>query len=1672
MFAMLDRTWRLCVVIVGFALLCVCQRAGGSTALIRSELHGTPDLAPVRTYAGNVQAAVSPVKPSPLVTVVLLTDSFSSAELETVKKDLATLLASLHGHPMRIAVLRNGSIGVAGPFTNRAQLKSALAEITAMPDYAGGATLPAVLDNLCASVTQLGSDWSRVLVVGELPALDAGSRDYTSALLTRTFGAAHLQLSWFPFSGGDDAWLPDFASTGGSIVRGSIADFSALVNDSQHSFFQVDWAAAPPDSGFVISRSIVSDRQRGAVFEGSEIVPAPNFVLPSVEQYLTFSAKVKESVQLLAQQDLTNEAAQIVRENLGLALNVNPLDPDALTVAASFSERARDYAAAARYRTSLTQVHPFDAAAFAALGHALVLSANFDAAENPLQRAISLSSRTPQIAEDLARIRLVHKDDQAALPLLDEALAADAKRQDLWFLQAQSAERLHNFSIATRSYEQGLLLGGTHIREGTSLLRLYLNAQQKDNASALATQLTAALPSDPTIRTELAANLDELQMPKEALSAWRRVVQVQPDSGRAHLRIAQLLLASGDARAAEKAADDGLAQVAAFGGLYAVRAEALEKLGQFYGARNALVEGAAKAPDSALLARLATTEDTYGGLAADAYARWAESLKASPSSADRVNALQRGFAVSLRDADFTHADFFASLLQASGLSQSRLLIGGVSQNTESGTLVPGGLDALAFAAQAKEGVPPERFFVEYARALVDRVSEQPTRESKLFVQDIEDHFQRIAALQAFGKQEGGHLLIPLSVNKKEALHNAEKVLDLLGLKLHVSKGQVELESGENKEQAKKQDTASALAVDQVGLLDALKAGKTYHLEIPYEWAAVYPDEKVWRENFYPKDSSPGGFATAMLRAPKIARLYIGISYLDHKTISELLAAVPLKALEERYASLLELYAPAFAVEGGHAVVPGGSSAEAIWAHLVGANPATPGAFFHALLDHENGKLLAFFFDLSQLDREHQGFFTANEQRTSKFYRYFAGSEGVQHGVSVVVSDTAFSKFLRSVPLDGHGHVDFPGSAEVWTIAKGHASGETQIAKMMRQVSAAVAPEIEDELLLHLAETRYRENAHRHTELENFLAVARVDAHHARPLDEQSALLLAQNYADFSNAYSYFMEITGLTSSDYAQFFAALERIKAHPLWEENLELGQFHSLMAWICLLQGRHAIDAASAAKLFRYVCDRFSSAESPASYTAASLDSARTILNFGNQSNKNSASADDRIRELLLGTSAGSPGEAANRRSFEFQRVLERQKVPSLDGQFAIYDGATRLATRQKADIGLLKKITSELPYAELPKTARVASKDREFLSRFEPATLQKTVAELSSKVDKPKNNNKDVEKAAQEVLAQLQPQVTLALAGKVYAYYLRPADLIVSEDALLLRKHHYLAFDSEVDRKYLIPQSAFVSDSQGVGSYFVGGLAQFSLAAGQAASAGLKAGGAAALPALSAQLAAIRSAAWTQLTESDQRLVSLRISIAREWIFESALLPEVFRALGQESMGLLSLSRRADLLNGIETHNWKKAWDSITLPELFTLGGKYLERFKTDPWTSPVTSALRAFAAGNDGSRLSVLGPVSFHSLGCSHTHLVVDAPYEEYARQEVPDELAERSAEFKLFLVFHSDSLGWDPSTLANVAEPLALRAFRSAHMSDGKDWRALLAAYGTIKPEDLRQALQP
>src|SRR5215469_13870077 len=1468
------------VLLVGFC---------GSGALASTAiLHGpSPEgqALSVETYAGPVAVTVSASKPSASVTILILLNTLSASNRDQVKADLLEYYPQFHGRPVQLAFLGTGEFAGPFPVPSRARFKQLLDRV-ATEQAVEPVLEPSLIDDLIAVVPKLGPSRSRLLLVGDFPKLDAASAIFASAVLEKACSGQQLRPTLISANNAQQDWSEVFRSLGGDVVA-NVKDVSLPPSSSVEPVTELDWRTPLPTAGFVVTRSKITGEQGAPIAEVPDLSVADGMTVPSVQKYSDSQKKLAEAESLLAQEPLTQERADRIREDVRGALALNPREPGALTVATSLYEKAKDYRSAVSMSAFLVQVRPRDGLAFASFGHVLLLNSELDRAEAALNRAHDLGVANVQSNEDFARLHIARKDDPGALPYLGEVLRLEGKRQDLWFLQAEVAERAHDSALAERSYEQGFSLGGVHIVEAGALLRLYVAGKKDQRVSAFATEQLSSLPPVAEDRLEFAVTLDELHRNDLSLPAWRKVLDVQPASERAHTRVAQLLLDAGNASAAEEEANTGLSAVAKSAPLFLVKAEAEQRQARLYESRHTLEEGAAEVADLALATQLAASEERFFGGAPQAYARVAE--LSAPSSPEQLHALERGFDVSMRDGDLAQAAKFASSLASSGQKEYRALLGS-EKSADSVVMVPGGLSSLAFAAHAsKEEIPPERFFLEYSRILVNGGADGGKNP---YLEGIRDYFDRLGALRALGSSASGDVGITLSLTDKAAKHQTEKALGILGIRLKSSKGEVEIAQGEKKSQAVKQETAAALAVDEVGIQEALQAGKPYRLVIHDEPASIYPSEPTWREALNLK-YGPGGFAEALTRVPRMASTYVALNSMDRGAAEELLKAVPLKVLCEHESDLLYYFAAALALEGTHAAVPGGVKAEALWTSLVGASPASPGPFFRALLGRNDGRVLVYFSILAQLDRAHQAFFTANESRAKQFYDLLVSTRQMHTRPFAQFHESGFQRMLRSVPLDEEGHVEFPGSAEVWTVAKGRSSTEGHTAQLMKKVRKAAAPDLEDAVLVRMAGTQYKENGLRISELDNFLAVSSVDAHRIEPMDDESALLLAQSYGDFAATYPYLTDLRTLTANDYRQFFSAFEHTFTHSSVDANLQLGQLHSLTELICLMVQRRAINDNQAAELIRKMANGLASAEDGASYTAASLDTVRAILHA---CNAKISTADEALASCLLGRHAASSDE----RSKHYQRVLDAQHVPGLTAMLELYDASNGLSSAKSPQqlVDIIQKRLDTFTLVDLPKGMNLLGEEKNVVLRYDPGPARKVALQMKEKAAKKKINTRDFEKLSRELQGELQGQVVAALSGPLYAYFLRSSDAIVISDPFLLRKHHYFRFAEQGREHERVVASDFEVTSEKGGSYFVGGFAQFPYSAGLAAAHSKNLAGG--VESMAAQLATIRSVDWDRFTESDQRLAALRIIVAREWIYESARKPDLLRALSEETHG----------------------------------------------------------------------------------------------------------------------------------------------------------------------------
>jgi hypothetical protein len=497
--------------------------------------------------------------------------------------------------------------------------------------------------------------------------------------------------------------------------------------------------------------------------------------------------------------------------------------------------------------------------------------------------------------------------------------------------------------------------------------------------------------------------------------------------------------------------------------------------------------------------------------------------------------------------------------------------------------------------------------------------------------------------------------------------------------------------------------------------------------------------------------------------------------------------------------------------------------------------------------------------------------------------------------------------------------------------------------------------------------------------------------------------------------------------------------------------------------------------------VCDQFANASTDADRSSAALNLIRLLLDAAGFDREKDP--DGAVASMLIGdrmpihfevSGRGSDCDGVSKHRENYDRVLRIQKIPRLATLFRLQTAALSVAAQSGPSDPYLRVIDSEranIPEADLSKKQlKETGKDKWVLEAYSGAKIGPITGQFRQKLSKKKVNQKDLDKIAHDFMGALNGPVTLALTGIVYAYYLHPDDLIVAEDPLLVRKHQFIEFGSNTFKPGTpYPDSELRVKSEGLGSYVTGGFADFAISAGAAARVGMNATGVSEFQS-TAQMAALRSTQWRHLREEDAVLLGLRLRVAREWIVEAAFDPKMHEALADDTLGLLSLTRRNDLLNAISTRDWRAAAESATLGDLFNLSARYLARYsEANPWESPATVALRELASRNHGERLEWLGPVMPNLLSCVHPHLTPLPPYEDYEGYMHPNRLSERASELKLYLAALSDREGIPPAALGVLAEPAAVRTLRRIKMADVRDWRSVVAAYSLIDSRVFEEA---
>jgi len=532
--------------------------------------------------------------------------------------------------------------------------------------------------------------------------------------------------------------------------------------------------------------------------------------------------------------------------------------------------------------------------------------------------------------------------------------------------------------------------------------------------------------------------------------------------------------------------------------------------------------------------------------------------------------------------------------------------------------VPGGMKALAAAAHMEGPLTYQNFFADYCRAIASEVSSTGTsRGFPAYIESLRAYMASVTELLPLGERRGNSSTITMSLATEAQRKQTERILTLLGWKLVPKKDSFTVEPGDQPADGLRQQIPSLFGFDEIDMQEALEAGRSFHFEIPSDNARLVGGG-AWNPILKDLPLLPGGIAATFTTNFGVAKMYSGLGAMDPDTATAILKAVDLRTLAIRDGNVLARYSEAFSVVKNSVAVPGGAEAEDAWKKLTGASPSNPPAFFRALIEKDLGKLAAFYHALWRVDEAHRVFFTKTAARAARFYAWYRDSDEFHYGVARQIEGWR-TDLLHDLPLDGSGNVRFPGGRMAWT--------------------NATAPD--DEVLLSLKS------------LEALVPVSLLEQHRKSPLDQASAVLLAQYYAEWRPLFTYFEELPSLGRTEFEALATFAGSIGKSPPAAQNLVLGEWYSLVDLIARGVKAGSLDAAAGAQAFRRVCDGLAATD----HSAQALATLREIA--GGAPDVNEA-----VPARLLRLSG--PQRSA------YDRIMELQNVPRLDATASAADPA----------------------------------------------------------------------------------------------------------------------------------------------------------------------------------------------------------------------------------------------------------------------------------------------------------------------------------------------------------------------------------------------------------------
>lgn len=562
------------------------------------------------------------------------------------------------------------------------------------------------------------------------------------------------------------------------------------------------------------------------------------------------------------------------------------------------------------------------------------------------------------------------------------------------------------------------------------------------------------------------------------------------------------------------------------------------------------------------------------------------------------------------------------------------------------------------------------------------------------------------------------------------------------------------------------------------LEQCLRTNRPFHYGYaPTEMPVIY-GTGYWTSGSDKQQTGP--FIDFFLSDPSLCRLYLGMAKLDPATATELRRAIPLPRLRA-YAHVLDFFGGMFEIRNGKAVVPGGPNSEKAWAELVGASPDNPTVFFDKLLARDDGWLASYFDSLARLSGPSLAYL-AEPERLKRFY-------GAVHGKvtspgparPVFRSNTEMLLLTTRMWIGPDGRPFIPGGLEVWRqLFIRHPRGKYD-SKLSKAASGWKSPDDVLEALFGLCR-----KAVENEPLKIFLALTDVERHRTNHLDAETVDLLARNYHDYGSQYAIFSEAPELSAKTIVRYMDVAQTIAdIHDQLLRSDAGGSLEGLVGIWQILCRQGAIPEAQADQALSGILGGFEQVKSERDVFDGGRAGVKLLL--AATGSPAGAAPQDRLVDLLAGGTASPDSEVQTALVENLVRILEAQKLISLNTIFDLVDNLESISKGDKANNALVNKAAARISEIQLPR-AGLSSLEKSSLSFGywpERHIDAQRKLNLRAMIDRASTDPKKLD----DIRALLAPFLRDTLVGLNYAYYAPPGAQLLLTNPLFVRSHDFV-------------------------------------------------------------------------------------------------------------------------------------------------------------------------------------------------------------------------------------------------------------------------------------------